>query len=244
MPPKTHKPVTPTSKADTKAAMSVASKLRQWILDGELAPGQRLIEADLRQRLNTSRSTVREALLQLDGEGLVELVHQRGAFVTRLTEKDMADLFGVRERLEGYAAFLAAQKINEPGNREWLEKQREIWGHPEMLESERRHMAENILFHEGLLRMGDNDRLLTIVKRLQIPSYRQRFFDSFDLNKRKQSVEDHLNIINAVLAGDSKKAETNMRAHVRRAGNLAIRTAEGSELSALGESHEARKFID
>ena len=78
---------------EIKTGTLVADTLRQWIVNGELAPGQRLIEADLRKSLDASRSTVREVLIQLNGEGLVELVHQRGAFVTRLSEKELLDLF-------------------------------------------------------------------------------------------------------------------------------------------------------
>jgi len=213
-------------KTDVKAATRVAYRLRQWILDGELAPGQRLIEADLLKLLKASRSTLREALLQLDGEGLVELVHQRGAFVTRLTQKELSDLFGVRERLEGYAAYLAAQNVDAPGSREWLNAQRETWLHSDMLNSEHKHMVENIPFHEGIVRMSGNLRLATMLRRLQIPVYRQRYFDFFGPEDREKSAEDHLAIIDAILAADSDKAEVTMREHVRRAGEIAWKTAQ------------------
>lgn len=206
---------------EIKTGTLVADTLRQWIVNGELAPGQRLIEADLRKSLDASRSTVREVLIQLNGEGLVELVHQRGAFVTRLSEKELLDLFGVRERLEGYAAWLAAKNVAVGQNRKWLKQQQKTWQQADMSTNYPRHLQENIPFHEGILRMSGNDRLVSMLQRLQIPSIRQRFFDAFEPGHWKKSVEEHLGIIDALLAGDSERAESAMRKHVRRTGKLA-----------------------
>ncbi len=206
---------------DVKTGSLVADTLRQWIVNGDLAPGQRLIETDLRKSLGASRSTLREVLIQLNGEGLVELVHQRGAFVTRLSEKALLDLFGVRERLEGYAAWLAAQNVDAGKNRSWLEKQRKTWGQADMATNYPRHLQENIPFHDGILRMSGNERLISMLQHLQVPSLRQRFFDAFEPGHWQKSVEEHLRIIDALLAGDSDRAESAMRKHVRRTGQLA-----------------------
>src|SRR5688572_32960683 len=102
---------------DTKAALYAAQAIRTRILEGLLSPGQRLIESDLMAELDVGRSTIREAFLKLDAEGLVELRHQRGAIVRRLTRRDLAELFEVRERLEGLAAALAAARVDEGDNR-------------------------------------------------------------------------------------------------------------------------------
>ena len=214
-----HEPAEKSS--EIKTGTLVADTLRQWIINGDLAPGQRLIEADLRKSLDASRSTLREVLVQLNGEGLVELVHQRGAFVTRLSEKELLDLFGVRERLEGYAAWLAAQNVDESNHRKWLEKQQKIWNKAEMATNYPRHLQENIPFHDGILRMSGNERLVSMLQRLQIPSLRKRFFDTFEPDHWQKSVEEHLKIIDALLAGDSDRAESAMREHVRRTGRLA-----------------------
>lgn len=207
--------------ADVKVAQSVAEILRARILHGDLAPGQRLIESDLVAELDVSRSALREAFLQLDAEGLVELRHQKGAAVTRINRKEMSDLFAVRERLEGFAAFLCAKNVDAPGNRQWLTTQRENWLRAEMLQNERSHMAENVPFHEGLVQMSGNGRLVAVLRRMQIPAYRQRFLEVLDLERRQESVEEHLMVIDAILAGDADKAEELMRLHVRRSGELA-----------------------
>ena len=212
---------TGSKQAEVKVGRSVAQILRNRILGGDLAPGQRLIEADLLGELSVARSALREAFVQLDAEGLIELRHQRGAIVTKLNRQDMADLFAVRERLEGMAAALAAQRIDEPGHREWLLAQRENWMRTEMLQNERTHMEENVPFHDGIIRMSGNQRLIEILRRLHVPAYRQRFLELLKEDRRKDSVEDHLAVIDAILKGDADRAERLMGAHVRRTGELA-----------------------
>jgi DNA-binding GntR family transcriptional regulator len=210
-------------RPDVKIGRSVAEALRAKILSGDLAPGQRLIEADLMAELDVGRSAIREAFLQLDADGLVELRHQKGAAVTKLSRQEMSQLFDIRERLEGFAAFLAAQRIDAPGNREWLKAQRENWMRAEMLQNERTHMEENSPFHDGIIAMGGNDRLVEVLHRLQVPAYRQRFLKVLDEDRRQESVEDHVMVIDAILSGDAHKAEELMRLHVRRTGELALK---------------------
>jgi DNA-binding GntR family transcriptional regulator len=214
--PRLHRP-------DVKIGRSVAEALRAKILSGDLAPGQRLIEADLMAELDVGRSAIREAFLQLDADGLVELRHQKGAAVTKLSRQEMSQLFDIRERLEGFAAFLAAQRIDVTGNRAWLKAQRENWMRAEMLQNERTHMEENSPFHDGIIAMGGNDRLVEVLHRLQVPAYRQRFLKVLDEDRRQESVEDHVMVIDAILAGDAHKAEELMRLHVRRTGELALK---------------------
>jgi DNA-binding GntR family transcriptional regulator len=207
---------------EVKVGRSVAQVLRTRILGGELVPGQRLIESDLIEELGVGRSAVREAFVQLDAEGFVELRHQKGATVVRLTRQELADLFAVRERLEGFGAFLAAQRIDEPGHREWLRVQRDNWQRAEMLQNEITHMEENVPFHEGIILMSGNARLVEILRRLHIPAYRQRFLQLLKEDPRRESVEDHLTVIDAILGGHADAAEAAMRLHVRRTGELAL----------------------
>ena len=88
-------------------------ELKQIILEGQVAPGKKLKEGDLAEALGISRTPVREAINRLEKEGLVEIFPQRGAFVVEFTEKDVFELFLIRENLEGLAARLAAEKISE-----------------------------------------------------------------------------------------------------------------------------------
>lgn len=209
-------------EVDNRVRQTVVDLLRGHILEGRLAPGQRLIEADLMQEFGASRGALREAFIQLDAEGLVELRHQRGAAVMRLDKKQMADLFAVRERLEGLAAFLAAKAAKDSENRRWLQAQRKIWARPDLRHSEQAHVQENGPLHLGIIRMGGNERLEKAILRLQVPAYHQRFMKVFAAVHRDESVDDHLMIIDALLVGDADKSEELMRMHVRRTGDLAL----------------------
>lgn len=207
--------------SDTKAAKHVAEIIRLKILEGLLSPGQRLIESDLMAELGVGRGTLREAFLKLDSEGFVELRHQRGAIVRRLTRRDMAELFQVRERLEGLAAALCAERIDEDDNRARLRAMRELWRGEEVRSNSLRHMEENVDLHHGIILMSGNQRLIRILEPLQIPGYRVQFMQLIDGERRESSSEEHVAIIDALLAGDASRAERLMREHVRRAGKLA-----------------------
>jgi len=210
-------------RADTKAAMHAAEVIRLKILEGLLSPGQRLIEPDLMSELGVGRSTIREAFLRLDAEGYVELRHQRGAIVKRMTRRDMAELFEVREQLEGLAASLSAGRSGETSNRDWLLEQRARWTDYELRNDALRHMDENVVLHRGIVEMSGNRRLARTLEPMQVPGYRMQYLQLMDGARQAQSSKDHLEIIDAILSGDAARAGRLMRAHVREAGLLAQR---------------------
>ena len=88
----------------------VLDSLRQAIIAGRLAPGSRLIERELTDMLGVSRTVVREALRQLESEGLVAIVPHRGPVVRELSLDEATDLYSIRAVLEGFAARLFAEK--------------------------------------------------------------------------------------------------------------------------------------
>jgi DNA-binding GntR family transcriptional regulator len=87
----------------------VADEIRQMIIAGDLAPGERLYEDRLAEQLGVSRNPVREALRALEGTGLVEVLPRRGAYVSRLEPGRARQLLELRQVLEAYAAELAAR---------------------------------------------------------------------------------------------------------------------------------------
>jgi DNA-binding GntR family transcriptional regulator len=95
---------------DRSLSVKVYEYLREAIIEGELQPGTRLLERELSARLEVSRIPVREALPQLEAEGLIETVPRRGSIVTQLTLRDISELFDVRTSLDVLAARTAAQQ--------------------------------------------------------------------------------------------------------------------------------------
>src|SRR5262245_19538079 len=92
----------------------VHAAIRTAIVDGRYVLGQRLIEADLSEEYAVGRSSIREALRRLSGEGLVEIVRNKGAIVRRFTRPEITDFYCVRGELEALAARLAAEHCRGP----------------------------------------------------------------------------------------------------------------------------------
>ena len=95
----------------------VRDLLEEAILEGELKPGERLRAEALAQRFGTSRTPIREALLQLEAHGLVEVEPNRGAVVKTFDRDDLRDLYEVRALIEPHAAALAATRITRGRHR-------------------------------------------------------------------------------------------------------------------------------
>lgn len=100
---------------DTKKTIAgiVQERIRDAILTGGIPAGSRIDQARLAQDLNVSLVPVREALKRLEGEGFVQIIPRRGAFVTATSVKDMEELYFARGILEGQAAYHAAEKLTE-----------------------------------------------------------------------------------------------------------------------------------
>src|SRR3954471_9429440 len=98
---------------DTKKTIAgiVQERIRDAILMGMIPAGSRIDQAQLAQDLNVSLVPVRETLKKLEGEGFVQIIPRRGAFVTATSVKDMEQLYFARALLEGQAAYHAADKV-------------------------------------------------------------------------------------------------------------------------------------
>src|ERR1700682_3154662 len=95
------------------ASVAATELIREAILEGRLEPGARLKEEELARELGISRTPVREALLMLQAEGLIETVPNRGAVVRTHDADDLIDLYQLRALLEGYAARQAAARVSD-----------------------------------------------------------------------------------------------------------------------------------
>src|SRR5437868_9162498 len=127
------------------ASAAATELIREAIVDGRLPPGQRLKEEELARELGISRTPVREALLILQAEGLVDAAPNRGAVVRSHDADDLEDLYQLRALLEGYAARRAATNIPEAAVTE-------LWASCERFESlaegdVQELVKENLLFH-------------------------------------------------------------------------------------------------
>lgn len=191
----------------------VFKTLRQAILKGELAPGERLLEVQLADKLGVSRTPVREAIHKLSQEGLVVLIPRKGAEVASISEKSLRDVLEVRLALETLAVRLACERITEE-NLAILQQEfdafRKAVERDALLDITQRDEA----FHDAIYNSTCNTRLVTMINNLREQMYRYRMEYIKERDKRETLVREHLEIMNAIKAGDSEAAQDAIRRHI------------------------------
>jgi DNA-binding GntR family transcriptional regulator len=203
------------------ASVAATQLIREAILDGRLAPGERLKEEELARELGISRTPVREALLLLQAEGLVDAAPNRGATVRAHGPEDLDDLYQLRALLEGYAARRAASRISL----EAIDQLRASCDRFEGLRSDtelRELVRENMFFHGTILEVAGSARLESMVRKvIELPLvYRSYVWYSPD--QKQISVHYHRQITTALAAGDAERAELVMKEHVFEARDLLV----------------------
>lgn len=219
-------------------AQSVQDHIRQLIATGELAPGERLQEEMLAQRLAVSRTPIRQALVKLAGEGLISHEPHCGYVVREFDIGDVRRAMDVRMVLEG----LAARNVADAGLdaacmralRENLEESREVLHQPHWDATlQQRWFTLNHRFHDTILAGADNSYLSDlVVQARQIPGVwgnHARRFEHSDLSRlfqQRQSQEalaDHQAIFYALEQGQADRAEFLMRDHIFKNRETMIR---------------------
>lgn len=192
----------------------VFNTLRRAIITGEFAPGERLMEISLANRLGVSRTPVREAIRKLELEGLVIMIPRKGAQVAKITEKSLRDVIEIRCVLEEFAASLACERITEEGK----EKLKEA--HRQFVEAAQTNDIIDIVekdeqFHDAIFQATCNDRLITIINNLREQFYRYRMEYVKDIEQHSVLVNEHELLLRAIYDGDSETAKRIMRTHLQ-----------------------------
>lgn len=189
-------------------------ELKRIILERRVLPGGKLNEGELADALGISRTPVREAINRLEKEGLVEIFPQRGAFVVQFSEKDIFELFLIRENLEGLAAYLAAGKMNE---RHLAKLEACLQGFEEPFSDQeiRRYAREDFKFHQSIVILSEARRLINLVSTLH--DYIRIFrLTTVGLSGRmKASLQEHRHLLGAFRKKDPEESEQRMREHIR-----------------------------
>ena len=192
----------------------VFNTLRRAIITGEFAPGERLMEISLANRLGVSRTPVREAIRKLELEGLVIMIPRKGAQVAKITEKSLRDVIEIRCVLEEFAASLACERITEEGK----EKLKEA--HQQFEDAEQSRDILDIVekdekFHDAIFQATSNDKLITIINNLREQFYRYRMEYVRDIEQHSVLVTEHENLLHAIFNHDSETAKQIMRTHLK-----------------------------
>jgi DNA-binding GntR family transcriptional regulator len=199
----------------------IVDAIRSDIKAGRVAPGQRLIESEIRVALGASRPSIRDAMRRLEAEGLVEVEHHKGARVRRLTPTDTEHIYQIREALEGVAARLAAENIGKRNYRKRLQSlEREFEKNDDGLPSTYHHYNEQ--FHHLIVEMSENERLIRMTQQLHHSAFLTLIQVVTSRETEARAREEHKPIVTAILKGDGPAAERAMRSHVRHTGRVLV----------------------
>jgi DNA-binding GntR family transcriptional regulator len=205
-----------------RSASAAASEvIREAIVDGRLPPGRRLKEEELARELGMSRTPVREALLVLESEGLVESIPRRGATVRAYAVGDLDEVYELRALLEGYAARRAATRITAEDLAR-LDKSCDRFDALRAEDDLRDVVKENLLFHSLILEVAGSVRLAALVRTVvEIPLVYKSFY-RYSPEQKLISQHYHRQLARALRAGDAERAELIMKEHVLEARDFLL----------------------
>ncbi|MHB1419334.1 MAG: GntR family transcriptional regulator [Bacillota bacterium] len=208
----------------------VFETLREAIINGQLRPGERLMEVQVAEELGVSRTPVREAIRKLELEGFVVMIPRKGAYVAGISVKDMADVFEIRAALESLAAGLAAERITE----DELEELERL-----LLRLAECAATNDVLaliqvdtdFHDVLYKASRNERLKQIVSNLREQIQRFRSSSLAHPGRIRETLEEHKKLVEAVSERNVNLAQSLAQEH--------IENAEDSLLEAVRQTNRA-----
>lgn len=204
-----------------RANVAVADALRSGIIRGDLAPGEEILEEEIAVALGVSRTPVREALLLLAGEQLIDLGATRGqrATVRAMSIAELGEVYEMRSLLEGVVAREASGRVTARMLDD-LEESVKRMSRPRLGVFDL--IEENELFHKTILSASGTSRLAFIVANLlQIPyQYKHSFWE--DPECVGVDVAGHREIVSALRSGDADAAEAAMAKHLHDVGELVL----------------------
>jgi DNA-binding GntR family transcriptional regulator len=207
----------PASSSNLKQA--AAQEIRRQIFAGEIRPGTRVDQDAIAARLGFSKLPVREALIALAGEGVIQMIPRRGAFVASLGREDIRDHYWMLGVISGMAAERAAAKLSDHS----LNELRDIAEHMETRDASSQEDL-NFCFHRLINRAAGSRRLIGELKLLSnaIPF---GFFDSHP-DWVTTGLRDHREILDALISRSAGRARTLTEGHFLRGGNQAVELLE------------------
>ena len=193
----------------------VAETLREQIFAGQLAPGCFLDEVALCERLEISRTPLREALKVLTAEGLLRHEPRRGCFVNEVTEQDLDEIFPVIALLEGRCAFEAARNASDTDIAALDALHERLQQHAQAKRIND-YYATNYAIHEAIITLANNRWLAQAIADLRKILKLARQQQLHAPGRLEQSLSEHLAVYAALRARDCEGADAAMRTHLTR----------------------------
>lgn len=217
-------PGAPGGKAETRIERrslhrEVTDRLRDMIVEGQMAPGDRVDEGLLCEQFGVSRTPMREALKVLASEGLIELLPNRGARVAEITREEIRELFEAVSGIERIAGELACERMTD-------RDLSQLRGMHERMERHFRHGQRHEYFrlnqetHNAIVRLAGNSILAATHANLMARVRRARYFAILSQERWEESVNEHAQILEAFEARDAALAGSLIRSHVQKTGAI------------------------
>jgi DNA-binding GntR family transcriptional regulator len=187
--------------------------IRTAILSLQLEPGEPLVESALANQLGISKIPLREALHQLENEGLVTRIPYKGVYVSGLTSKDAAELAMIRGSLEGLAGRLAAPRLTK----EDIERAERLLEEAEQALARGDKdlcVAKGKEFHDMIIAKSGNDQLGPLLENLDARFHRFRLLSNEIRGRTALSLQEHKRILKALKRRDPDAVERAMREHL------------------------------
>ncbi|PAR32266.1 GntR family transcriptional regulator [Vibrio metoecus] len=212
----------PSTEKESTKSENLTEYLIEAIVEGQLAPGCKISEPELAKQFQVSRGPLREALMRVEGLGLIERIPHIGARVTQLSPTKLVELYAVREALEGMAARLAARNITEI----------ELVGLESLLSTHSTHIDQvegasyfhqqgDFDFHYRIIQASCNQQLIGLLCDELYHLLRMYRYQSPRSHSRPvEALEEHKFILRAIRQRDEELAEMLMRRHISRSRQL------------------------
>lgn len=218
----------------------VFQTLRQAILREDLAPGERLMEIPLANKLGVSRTPLREAIRMLEQEGLVVMIPRRGAQVAGISEKSLRDVLEVRKSLEKLAVELACERMTEEDMKE-MNRAEEAFS-AAVHEGDALRIAEtDEQFHDVIYNSTGNTKLVQLLNNLREQMYRYRLEHIKDEKSRLSLLEEHQRMMTALRSRDVELAKKAAGEHIVNQENNVIRNLREQEDNGAAGTENGRK---
>ena len=193
----------------------VYEEIKSKILKGEIPPGTRMMEEEIAENIGVSRTPIREAIRQLEKEGLVTLKPRKGAYVSDIIKKDMQEILEVRENMEGLAAAYAAERMSDEEKDELEQVAKNF------IIAVKTGNTEDMIFydtdfHHKIVLGTKNQILIKMVEQLQELVLRFRYLHYDDFKRAELMIEEHENILLAIKTCDVEGARQAAFSHIEK----------------------------
>ncbi len=209
----------------TSATEAVYNALRQHILSGQLAPGQRLDMPELERQLGMSRSPLKDAINRLASEGIVEVQSRRGTFVTAMSEQRLQENFEVRAILSVGACRSVTERITDEELEHvhnLMDQMQAIVDRADWQSHLPAYLTLDRAFHHSIISAVRNERLLELYEQNTIHLVIARIRTFYTREEVMEAHQDHIQITEALLSRDAEALARYTDAHIRHAQTAAL----------------------